>query len=53
MIAVDGAKETTVRGVYACGDVAQMPHSLSLAVGDGAMAGLQLHRSLVWPDMHG
>ncbi|SEK17485.1 NAD(P)/FAD-dependent oxidoreductase [Pacificibacter marinus] len=53
MIAVDGAKETTVRGVYACGDVAQMPHSLSFAVGDGAMAGLQLHRSLVWPDMHG
>ncbi|MBU2867345.1 NAD(P)/FAD-dependent oxidoreductase [Pacificibacter marinus] len=52
MIAVDGAKETTVRGVYACGDVAQMPHSVSLAVGDGAMAGLQLHRSLVWPDMH-
>ncbi len=52
MIAVDGVKETTVRGVYACGDVAQMQHSLSLAVGDGAMAGLQIHRSLVWPDMH-
>lgn len=52
MIAVDGAKETTLRGVYACGDAAMMPHSVSLAVGDGAMAGLQLHRSLVWPDAH-
>jgi thioredoxin reductase len=51
MIAVDGAKETTMRGVYACGDVAMMPPSVSLAVGDGAMAGLQIHRSLVWPDM--
>lgn len=51
MIAVDGTKETTVRGGYACGDVAMMPHSVFLAVGDGAMAGLQMHRSLVWPDM--
>ncbi|WP_417601530.1 NAD(P)/FAD-dependent oxidoreductase [Pararhodobacter oceanensis] len=52
MIAVEGSKETTVRGVYACGDAAMMPHSVSLAVGDGAMAGMQLHRSLIWPDIH-
>lgn len=45
----DTAKETTVPGVYACGDVAKLPHSVSLAVGDGAWAGAQLHRSLVWP----
>ncbi|UWQ96807.1 NAD(P)/FAD-dependent oxidoreductase [Rhodobacteraceae bacterium M385] len=51
MIAVNGSKETTVRGVYGCGDAAMMPHSLSLAVGDGAMAGLHIHRTLVWPDM--
>ena len=44
------SKETTVPGVFACGDVARMPHSLSLAVGDGAWAGAQLHRSLVWPE---
>ena len=50
-IAVDGAKKTTVPGVFACGDAAVMPHSLSIAVGDGAMAGLHLHRSLVWPEM--
>lgn len=45
----DDSKETTVPGVFACGDVARMPHSVSLAVGDGAWAGAQLHRSLVWP----
>ena len=44
------SKETTVPGVFACGDVARMPHSVSLAVGDGAWAGAQLHRSLVWPE---
>jgi thioredoxin reductase len=42
-------KETTVPGVFACGDAARVPHSVSLAVGDGAWAGAQLHRSLVWP----
>ncbi|MBL4916290.1 NAD(P)/FAD-dependent oxidoreductase [Szabonella alba] len=49
-IRTDEAKQTSIPGVYACGDVARAPHSLSLAVGDGAWAGAQLHRSLVWPD---
>ncbi|KGJ11046.1 NAD(P)/FAD-dependent oxidoreductase (plasmid) [Paracoccus versutus] len=43
-------KETSVPGIFACGDVARAPHSVSLAVGDGAWAGAQLHRSLVWPE---
>ncbi|MDF3907423.1 NAD(P)/FAD-dependent oxidoreductase [Paracoccus sp. AS002] len=43
-------KETSVPGIFACGDVARTPHSVSLAVGDGAWAGAQLHRSLVWPE---
>jgi thioredoxin reductase len=43
-------KETSVRGIFACGDVARAPHSLSLAIADGAWAGAQLHRSLVWPE---
>lgn len=43
------AKETSIAGVFACGDVARAPHSISLAVGDGAWAGAQVHRSLVWP----
>lgn len=42
-------KETSIPGVFACGDVARMPHSVSLAVADGAWAGAQIHRSLVWP----
>lgn len=48
-IQTDDAKETSIPGVFACGDAARMPHSISLAVGDGAWAGAQLHRSLVWP----
>ena len=44
------SKETTIAGAFTCGDVARVPHTLSLAVGDGAMARTQLHRSLVWPD---
>lgn len=43
-------KETSVPGAFACGDVARAPHSVSLAVADGAWAGAQIHRSLVWPD---
>ena len=50
-IATSETKETSVAGAFACGDVARVPHSLSLAVADGAWAGAQLHRSLVWPDM--
>jgi thioredoxin reductase len=50
MIGVDASKRTSVPGIFACGDLAQMPHSLSIAVGDGALAGLHLHRSLVWGD---
>lgn len=41
-------KETSLAGVYACGDVARVPHSVALAVADGAWAGAQIHRSLVW-----
>ncbi len=44
------AKQTSLAGVYACGDVARAPHSVSLAVADGAWAGAQVHRSLVWPE---
>lgn len=44
----DRCKQTSVDGVYACGDLARAPHSLSLAVGDGALAGAMVHQSLVW-----
>jgi thioredoxin reductase len=47
-IRTDPAKETTIAGAFACGDVARAPHSVSLAVADGAWAGMQVHRSLVF-----
>ncbi|MCI4664240.1 MAG: NAD(P)/FAD-dependent oxidoreductase [Neomegalonema sp.] len=47
-IYTDLSKETSVAGAFACGDVARVPHSLSLAVADGAWAGAQAHQSLVF-----
>ncbi|CDM63224.1 MULTISPECIES: NAD(P)/FAD-dependent oxidoreductase [Rhizobium] len=47
-IRTDATKETTAPGAFACGDAARVPHSVSLAVADGAWAGAQLHRSLVF-----
>lgn len=49
-VRVDAENKTSVTGIFACGDAASAPHSISLAVGSGAMAGIQLHRSLVWPE---
>lgn len=49
-IRTDDEHRTSLVGVYACGDVARVPHSLSLAVADGAAAGSKVHQSLVWPD---
>lgn len=47
-IRTDATKETSVPGAFACGDVARVPHSVSLAVGDGAWAGAAVHRSLIF-----
>ncbi|MFU0507244.1 NAD(P)/FAD-dependent oxidoreductase [Pseudaminobacter sp. NGMCC 1.201702] len=47
-ISTDATRQTTVPGAFACGDAAQVPHSVSLAVGDGAMTGIHVHRSLVF-----
>ncbi|MEO3387787.1 NAD(P)/FAD-dependent oxidoreductase [Mesorhizobium sp. CAU 1741] len=47
-IKTDGGKETSIPGVSACGDAARVPHSVTLAVADGAWAGAMLHRSLVF-----
>lgn len=47
-IRTDDTKESSVPGAFACGDAARVPHSVSLAVADGAWAGAQVHRSLVW-----
>lgn len=48
MIRTDAAKQTTVPGVYAAGDIARAPHNATWAAADGVMAGVSLHQSLVF-----
>lgn len=47
-IKTDMMKETSMPGVYACGDAARSMASVPLAVGDGAIAGVGVHRSLMF-----
>jgi thioredoxin reductase len=47
-VRTDAMKATTVPGVFACGDLARGAGSVPLAVGDGAMAGVAAHRSLMF-----
>ncbi|MAI90123.1 NAD(P)/FAD-dependent oxidoreductase [Ponticaulis sp.] len=44
----DANKETSIPGVFACGDVARVPHSVALAVADGAWAGASAHGTLIF-----
>jgi thioredoxin reductase len=48
----DMFKETNIPGVFACGDMARATGSVALAVGDGAMAGVGAHRSLMFGPGH-
>jgi thioredoxin reductase len=48
-IETGGFMKTSVAGVFACGDAARGAGSVSVAVGDGAMAGVGAHQSLVFP----
>jgi thioredoxin reductase len=46
VIRTDARKETTVRGVYAAGDAARVPHNATWASADGVTAGVFAHQSL-------
>ena len=48
IIRTDAMKETSVSGVFAAGDIARGAHSVTWASADGVMAGVALHRSLVF-----
>lgn len=47
-VRTDATQSTSVPGVFACGDLARPTGSVPLAVGDGAMAGVAAHRSLMF-----
>lgn len=47
-VRTDASRETSVPGVFACGDAARGAGSIALAVGDGAQAGAAAHQSLVF-----
>lgn len=42
--------QTTVAGVFAAGDLARPSHSVTLALGDVALAGVGCHQSLLYPE---
>ncbi len=48
IIRTDGEKMTSVPGIYAAGDIARAPHSVSWAVADGVTAGTSAHRAMVF-----
>ncbi len=47
-IQTDEAQETSVTGVFACGDAARAAGNVTFAIAGGAMAGISAHRSLIF-----
>jgi thioredoxin reductase len=47
-VKTDEFKQTTGPGVYACGDLGRAMGSVTFAIGDGALAGFAVHRSLIF-----
>ncbi|MFW9082038.1 NAD(P)/FAD-dependent oxidoreductase [Pseudomonas sp. P2757] len=45
---IDAMRETTVPGVFACGDAAVGAGNVAIAVGDGARTGGAVHQSLIF-----
>ena len=51
VIATNQMKETSVAGVFACGDVARAAGNVAIAVGDGTFAGASVHRTLMFGNL--
>ncbi|MDF3123501.1 NAD(P)/FAD-dependent oxidoreductase [Rheinheimera sp. 1928-s] len=47
-IQTSASKETTIPGVFACGDNARMAGSVAISIGDGSLAGAMTHQSLLF-----
>lgn len=50
IVRVDAWGMTSVDGVYAAGDMARVPHSITFATAGGVAAGVRLHSSLITED---
>jgi thioredoxin reductase len=50
-VKTDGTKETSMAGVFACGDAARAAGSITFAIADGALAGMAAHRSLIYGEL--
>jgi thioredoxin reductase len=48
VVTVDDYQQTSIRGVYAAGDMARPTHNIAFAVSSGAWAGIAAHRSLIF-----
>jgi thioredoxin reductase len=48
IVRTDEMKGTSVPGAFACGDLARAAGSITFAIGDGALAGMAVHRSLMF-----
>jgi thioredoxin reductase len=48
VIRTDAGKMTTLPGVYAAGDIAQVMQNATFASADGVLAGASLHRALIF-----
>lgn len=50
IVRIDAWGTTSVDGVYAAGDMARVPHSITFAMASGVAAGIRLHSSLITED---
>lgn len=51
-VAVDSSQETSIRGVFAAGDIVGPPYLAISAAASGARVALAMHRSLMPPERH-